>query len=68
MLFIWPRFISLTCVITALSFKYSRFRLDGTPVQFTAKVAFEEIRDVRLYSEDVLRDGTQRSGAAQEEP
>ena len=62
-LFIWPNVISLTCVVTALSFKYGRFNLEGTPVQFTAKVALEEIRDVRLLSEDVLADGTQRSGA-----
>jgi hypothetical protein len=66
-LFIWPNFISLTCVVTALSFKYGRFNLDGTPIQFTAKVTLEEIRDVRLLSEDVLRDGTQRSGASLEE-
>lgn len=65
-LFVWPNVVSLTCVVTALSFKYGRFNLDGTPVQFTAKVTLEEIRDVRLLSEDVLRDGTQRSGAATE--
>lgn len=63
-LFVWPGVISLTCVLTALSFKYGRFNLDGMPVQFTAKVTLEEIRDVRLFSEDVLADGTQRSGAA----
>ncbi len=63
-LFVWPSVISLTCVVTALSFKYGRFNLDGTPIQFTAKVSLEEIRDVRLLSEDVLADGTQRSGLA----
>ncbi len=63
-LFVWPGVISLTCVLTALSFKYGRFNLDGMPVQFTAKVTLEEIRDVRLLSEDVLADGSQRSGAA----
>ncbi len=63
-LFVWPNVISLTCVVTALSFKYGRFNLEGTPVQFTAKVTLEEIRDVRLLSEDVLADGSQRSGAA----
>lgn len=65
-LFVWPNVVSLTCVVTALSFKYGRFNLDGTPVQFTAKVMLEEIRDVRLLSEDVLQDGTQRSGTATE--
>ena len=63
-LFVWPNVISLSCVVTALSFKYGRFNLDGTPVQFTAKVTLEEIRDVRLLSEEVLADGSQRSGAA----
>ena len=63
-LFVWPNVASLTCVVTALSFKYGRFNLDGTPIQFTAKVTLEEIRDVRLLSEDVLASGTQRSGAA----
>jgi|SRR5579884_457019 len=65
-LFVWPNVVSLTCVVTALSFRYGRFNLDGTPVQFTAKVTLEEIRDVRLLSEDVLQDGTQRSGTATE--
>jgi hypothetical protein len=62
-LFVWPTFVSLTCVITSLGFKYSRFNLAGTPVHFTAKVALEEIRDVRLLSEEGLAHGTQRSGA-----
>ena len=66
-LFVWPSVISLTCVVTALSFKYGRFNLDGTPIQFTAKVTLEEVRDVRLISEDVLADGTQRSGSATED-
>jgi hypothetical protein len=61
-LFVWPGVISLTCVVTALSFKYDRFNLEATPVQFTAKLTLEEIRDVRLLSEEVLADGSQRSG------
>jgi hypothetical protein len=61
-LFVWPNIVSLTCVITSLSFKHSRFNVAGTPVQFTAKLGLEEIRDVRLFSEDVLANGTQRSG------
>jgi len=62
-LFIWPNVASLTCVVTGLSFKYGRFNLEGTPIQFTAKVTLEEIRDVRLLSEDVLAGGSQRSGS-----
>jgi hypothetical protein len=65
-LFAWPGIISLTCVITALSFKYTRFNQQGVPVQFTAKVTYEEIRDVRLTSDEVLQSGTQRSGKGPE--
>jgi hypothetical protein len=64
-LFVWPSIVSLTCVITALCFRYSRFNLQGTPVQFSVRVSLEEIRDVRLLSEDVFASGTQRSGLAQ---
>ena len=62
-MFVWPTIVSLNCVISSLTFKYSRFNLAGTPVQFTAKLGLEEIRDVRLLSEEVLADGSQRSGA-----
>lgn len=67
-LFVWPSIVALTCVVTSLSFKYGRFNLAGTPVQFTAKLGLEEIRDIRLLSEDVLASGTQRSGAGPGEP
>ena len=63
-LFIWPQTISLNCVVTDLSFTYQRFNGEGAPVQITANVTLEEIRDVRLPSEDVLVDGSQRSGTA----
>lgn len=62
-LFVWPRVISLTTVVTSFSCKWTQFNVEGTPVQLTAKVALEEIRDVRLVSEDVLASGTLRSGA-----
>ena len=55
-------------MITSLTFKYSRFNLAGTPIQFTAKLGLEEIRDVRLLSEDVLANGTQRSGVGKGGP
>jgi hypothetical protein len=62
-LFIWPGMVSLTSVITTLTFKYTRFNVEGTPVQFTAKLGLEEIRDVRLTADEVLADGSRRSGA-----
>lgn len=63
-LFVWPGVVSLNCVVAALSLRYGRFNLEGAPIQFTAKLTLEEIRDVRLLSEEVLADGSQRSGAA----
>jgi hypothetical protein len=63
-LFVWPQVVSLQCILTGLSFRYTRFNIDGTPVEFTASVSLEEIRDVRLLSEEVRQNGTQRSGVA----
>jgi hypothetical protein len=62
-LFFWPNLLSLTCVITDLHFKYERFNASGAPTYFNVKVQLEEIRDVRLHSEDVMADGTFRRNA-----
>jgi hypothetical protein len=60
-LFIWPNLITLTAVIDELAFKYERFHVSGAPTRYTVKVKLEEIRDVRLYGEDVLEGGSQRN-------
>ena len=60
LLFLWPGFISLTCVLTQLSFQYQRFAPSGIPIEFTASVTLEEIRDLRLIQDDVLENGTVR--------
>lgn len=60
-LFVWPNFISLTCVITKLRFRYTRFNLQGAPVAYRAAVGIEEIRDVHVTMEEILANGTQRS-------
>ncbi len=60
-LLFWPNFMSLTCVLTSLKIKHARFNLIAQPTYFTATVALEEIRDVRLFSEDVRTSGTVRS-------
>ncbi len=57
-LFIWPKLISLTCVVTKLSFKYTMFNKDGAPVAWTCKVVMEEIRDAFVSMEDILNNGT----------
>ena len=59
-LFYWPRFISLTCVVTQLSFRYTRFSNLGQPVATVCKVSLSEIRDVRLTSEEVRKRGSLR--------
>lgn len=54
LMFIWPGFISLTCVLIGVSFTYQRFAATGHPLEFTASVTLEEIRDIRLLSDEVL--------------
>jgi len=66
-LFVWPKFMSLTCVITSLKFKHARFNVEGRPSYFTVSVSVEEIRDARLDSEAVRNDGTLRSSASANE-
>jgi len=66
LLFSWPNFISLTCVLVSVEFEYTAFNLLGQPTCFRVEVLLEEIRDVMLYAEDVLASGTQRSGKAPE--
>lgn len=61
-LFVWPQFISLTCVLTGVGFTYSRFSPSGLPLEFTASVKIEEIRQVRLLSEDIEQNGSLRAG------
>ena len=61
-LFIWPTFISLSCVVTSLSFTYTTFNKQGRPIAYKAKLTLEEIRDVFVSMEDILTLGTQRVG------
>ncbi len=59
-LFVWPEMVSITAVITDLKFKNTRFNRVGSATFFKVDVSLEEIRDERLFSEDVRRNGTQR--------
>lgn len=60
-LFVWPGFMSLTCVITALSFSYPKMSKAGPPVIMAIDVTAEEIRDTLLLMEDVIDVGTERT-------
>lgn len=66
-LFVWPNLFSLTCVVTNLKMSHTAFNLQGRPIYMTATIAIEEIRDARLFSEDVRNDGTQRTSAADQQ-
>lgn len=46
--------------VLSLKYQYKRFSFDGTPIHFSVDVEIEEIRDKRLYAEDVLTHGLQR--------
>lgn len=61
-LFIWPGVISLTSVLTGLKGKFTRFNSQNQPVQYTASITIEEIRDVRILADEVATLGTTRSG------
>lgn len=56
----WPELLNLTCAQLAVKIEHDLFLPSGAPQRFSAQVSFEELRDVRLYSEDVLRVGTVR--------
>jgi hypothetical protein len=68
LLFVWPNFISLTCVLVSAEFEYTAFNRNGQPTCFRVEVLLEEIRDVMLYAEDVLDSGTQRGSKAPQTP
>jgi len=60
-LFIWPLVFSWTCVLTNYRGALSQFAQSGRISRSMASITLEEIRDVRLTSEDVRRHGTNRS-------
>lgn len=66
-LFIWPTLIAMTTVITNLRIQHEKFNRFGTPTVFRALFDLEEIRDVRLTSEEVRILGTRRDGERQGE-
>lgn len=61
-LFIWPGIVSLTCVLTSLELKYEQFDIFGDALVYRARVTFEEIRDVRITSEEIRELGSERGG------
>lgn len=54
LLFKWPRVMSLTTHIADIDTVWEGFNYAGDIIRYTAKVSLAEIRDVRLYADDVL--------------
>ena len=63
-LFVWPGLAALTCKVTTFKGKHTFFNKKAYPVYGAYQIGVEEIRDVRLYSEDVLKTGTIRPATA----
>jgi hypothetical protein len=60
----WPGVIYMTCKVTHVAFKHFRFHAEGFSMGYTASVTFEEVREERLFSEDVRAFGTWRVNRA----
>lgn len=57
----WPNLYSLTCRVWTLDLNFKKFNSTMRDTLFTCKMEIREARDVRLYAEDVLSQGTLRS-------
>jgi len=55
-LVVWPRVLTIECVLGSVEFHYRQFATDGQVLVYTASVSFEEILDVRITSEDRRRE------------
>ena len=66
-LFVWPSLFRLTCELDVVSIEHSKFNSQGLTTIFRARLDLEEVRDVRLTSEEVREVGTLRSSAASSE-
>ncbi len=60
-LFVWPSVVSISSLIQSVRIKNTDFAKNGRITRFTATVSLDEVRDERLYAEDVLANGTLRS-------
>lgn len=63
-LFVWPSQFSLNCIVRDVEGGHKSFNKNLNTNVWTCKVSLEEIRDERLYGDDVLRSGTQRSASS----
>lgn len=57
----WPNLLSMVCIVTNVGFTNTRFNKEAFPVDFVAKVAFEEIRGTRINSSEIRDLGSFRN-------
>jgi hypothetical protein len=58
-MFVWPKVVRFTCVVTELKFTHQRFFGDTLGVMaLTAELTLEEIVPLQRYSEDVRQKGS----------
>lgn len=60
-LVVWPQCLTFQGVVTECPLKYTRFNREGAPVQLSATVTMEELRDLRYTSRDARMMGLNRS-------
>ncbi len=63
-MFVWPGMVSLTCVVLTEKFKHKRFSWAGVDLSSTwyvCSMKVDEIRDTRLFADEVAARGTLRS-------
>ena len=49
-LFIWPKLLTLECIVGSVEFSYRQCGADGAAMVYVATVSFEEVLDVRVTS------------------
>lgn len=57
LMFAWPNFVSMTCVLAELAFKVTRWAPSGHALQVTADLTLKEVRNVRLSMDIVRKSG-----------
>ncbi len=60
-LFVWPELVSLQARFRSMEATHTMFLKTLGPKHSTYKLTLEAVTDVRIYAEDVLSAGTQRS-------
>lgn len=67
-LFVWPRTLAVQGVVTSANFSHEMFKDNGQTRVMRVDLSIEEIRDVRVTSEDIRNDRDARYGDPRLEP